>query len=197
MERTLPLIPLLFSFSILLFSASLAATNITKPGCPTKCGNLSIPYPFGIQSMPGCSIGRWYDIICNTTFDPPKAFLPRPLFSYSGDQNRSNSKFSLVEVVNISSNHVRIKNSISTTCYDALGGSTRFNTAGVVVATCFTLSELNKLYVIGCDDFSITSPVTGIEQKDFSSGCVSICSKAEDIIAGSCAGIYKEITMIS
>ncbi|KAK1437483.1 hypothetical protein QVD17_03274 [Tagetes erecta] len=189
MERTLLLISLLFSFSILLmFSASLAA-NITKPGCPSKCGNLSIPYPFGIQSTPGCSIGRWYDIICNTTFDPPKAFFPGPSFSYSGDQNPSNDIFSLVEVVDISSNHVRIKNTISTKCYDALGGSTRYNSAGVVVATWLTLSELNKLYVIGCDDFFIISPVSGIDHKNFSSGCVSICSKAEDIIAGSCAGI--------
>ncbi|KAI3804182.1 hypothetical protein L1987_32356 [Smallanthus sonchifolius] len=181
MEKRLPLLPsLLFSFFILASSQ-----ESTKPGCPSKCGNLSVPYPFGIGSMSGCSIGPWYDIIC----EPPKAFLSSPVFSYSGSFDGTNDNASLVEVVDISSNHVRIKNTISTKCFNTLGESTHFNTAGLVVATCFTLSELNKVFVIGCDDFSITSPVSGIDQKNFSSGCVSMCSKAQDIIAGSCTGI--------
>ncbi|KAI3811843.1 hypothetical protein L1987_21575 [Smallanthus sonchifolius] len=181
MEKRLPLLlSLLFSFSILASSQ-----ESTKPGCPSKCGNLSVPYPFGIGSRSGCSIGPWYDIIC----DQPRVFLLTPVFSYSGSFDGTNDNASLVEVVDISSNHVRIKNTISSTCYNPSGESTHFNTAGVVVATCFTLSQLNKLFLVGCDDFAIISPLSDIDQKKFSSGCVSLCSKAQDIIAGSCTGI--------
>ncbi|KAL0426227.1 UNVERIFIED_CONTAM: Wall-associated receptor kinase [Sesamum latifolium] len=48
--------------------------NITKPGCQSKCGNLTVPYPFGIGLASGCSIDPAFDINCNTSYNPPKAF---------------------------------------------------------------------------------------------------------------------------
>ncbi|PIA65109.1 hypothetical protein AQUCO_00100535v1 [Aquilegia coerulea] len=44
-----------------------------KPGCQSQCRDITIPYPFGIG--PNCSIDAWADINCNTTFNPPKAFI--------------------------------------------------------------------------------------------------------------------------
>ncbi|KAK1400808.1 putative WALL ASSOCIATED KINASE (WAK)-LIKE 10 [Heracleum sosnowskyi] len=46
--------------------------GVAKAGCPNKCGNLSIPYPFGIRT---CSAETRFEINCNTTFNPPKLFL--------------------------------------------------------------------------------------------------------------------------
>ncbi|PWA45866.1 EGF-like calcium-binding domain-containing protein [Artemisia annua] len=172
--------------SLLPFSAA-ATINNTLPGCQSKCGNLTVRYPFGIVSADSsCSMGPWFDITCNTSFNPPKAFLPLDLFSYVGLK-----KFLPIEVLDISDEHVRIKNTIATMCYNQTGGQIQDNSSGLVVANSyFTLSsELNKLITIGCDDFAMISPVALIENKNISSGCVSVCSNVEDVPVGSCSGL--------
>ncbi|KAJ1264614.1 hypothetical protein BS78_08G013000 [Paspalum vaginatum] len=45
---------------------------ITLPGCPDKCGDISIPFPFGMK--PGC-FRKGFQVTCNTSFQPPRAFL--------------------------------------------------------------------------------------------------------------------------
>ncbi|KAL6644282.1 hypothetical protein ACP70R_015890 [Stipagrostis hirtigluma subsp. patula] len=45
---------------------------ITLPGCPDKCGNISIPFPFGVK--PGCFLDD-FQVTCNHSFQPPRLFL--------------------------------------------------------------------------------------------------------------------------
>ncbi|KAJ0575922.1 putative wall-associated receptor kinase [Helianthus annuus] len=47
----------------LLISFSVANPHYAKPGCNHMCGNIRIPYPFGIGAS--CSINPWYIIDCN------------------------------------------------------------------------------------------------------------------------------------
>ncbi|GAB4830671.1 hypothetical protein Ancab_040289 [Ancistrocladus abbreviatus] len=51
------------------------AFPIAKHGCADSCGNVSIPYPFGIG--PNCYNDSWYEIVCNKSFSPNKPFLSR------------------------------------------------------------------------------------------------------------------------
>ena len=57
-----PIILLLGSINTFLNAASLA-----KPSCQAYCGNISIPYPFGIGA--DCYYDDWYAISCKENFD--------------------------------------------------------------------------------------------------------------------------------
>lgn len=141
--------------------------NITKPGCPRQCGNLTVPYPFGVGL--GCAIGNWFEINCNTSFNPPKPFIGQ------------------LEIYEISDSQLRISNVMAKKCYNQTGALVQENIAWTNLKTTpYSFSELNKFTVIGCDDFAL---ITGSDDRNFTSGCVSLCSKAEDVQDGYCSGI--------
>ncbi|KAL2486604.1 GUB WAK bind domain-containing protein [Abeliophyllum distichum] len=86
------------------------ALESTKPGCQSRCGNLEIPYPFGIGSNCSMNLHPYFNISCNTSFNPPKPYLlvisPHHIYNY--------------EVVNISETQIYVKNSkaqLSMACY--------------------------------------------------------------------------------
>ncbi|XP_028063149.1 putative wall-associated receptor kinase-like 16 [Camellia sinensis] len=170
------------SFFLLLSCLSLAstastsstanATTIAKPGCQSQCGNLTVPYPFGIGIGSGCSIDPVFDINCNTSFNPPKPFLE------TGN----------LEVISLSDTQIRIKNWVASRCYNQTGGITSENIVWIdLPAYYLTFSDTaNKFTVIGCDDFAL---ISGSEGRNFTSGCVSLCSKSEDVLSGYCSGI--------
>ncbi|KAJ4846997.1 hypothetical protein Tsubulata_017719 [Turnera subulata] len=66
---------LALTLTILLeMQLAIAEAPVAKPGCPDhQCGNISIPYPFGIG--PSCYQDKWFQIECNRTANPPRAFL--------------------------------------------------------------------------------------------------------------------------
>ncbi|PIA65119.1 hypothetical protein AQUCO_00100545v1 [Aquilegia coerulea] len=149
------------------FARAINGTEIL-PGCQPKCGNVTVPYPFGIGAK--CSIDTWANINCNTTFNPPKPFI--------GDY----------EVVQFSQTEVRIKNFVAVSCYNQSGNLTDQVFASMsLVGTPYTFSSTkNIVTVLGCDTMVLTR---GSNTLNYSSGCISICDTKENVIDGTCSGI--------
>ncbi|XP_022857491.1 wall-associated receptor kinase 2-like, partial [Olea europaea var. sylvestris] len=167
-ETCILLLLLWLPLSLAISNQTLNNSIMTMPGCPAKCGNLTVPYPFGIGLGSGCSIGSFFDINCNTSFTPPKAFI--------GTGN--------LEVINISDTKVRVKNWVASRCYDAFGAVTLENPVSLSLrATPYSLSNENVLTVVGCDDMSL-----GILQS-YRGGCITMCSDRSELSDKHCLGI--------
>ncbi|KAG6776284.1 hypothetical protein POTOM_019790 [Populus tomentosa] len=69
MIMQLVLLVILLIWSI---KASARSPSLAKPNCRAFCGEIIIPFPFGIG--PGCYSHKWLEIVCNGTFSPPKSF---------------------------------------------------------------------------------------------------------------------------
>ena len=50
-----------------------SSSAIARLHCKDHCGKVKIPYPFGIGA--NCYQNPWYEIVCNSSSDPPKALL--------------------------------------------------------------------------------------------------------------------------
>ncbi|CAO2837541.1 unnamed protein product [Amaranthus hypochondriacus] len=163
----------------------LTATNTTKPGCPRKCGNLTIPYPFGIGFE--CAINYYFTLTCNTSYDPPRAFTMLDL----GTNNR------YADVLNISETQLLLRNSqIASKCYDSNGNVTSESLINYdIVDSPFTFSKIsNKLTVVGCDDYALIAGYTGIlangSKTEYNTvGCLALCSNPVELTPGSCSGL--------
>ncbi|KAI3898419.1 hypothetical protein MKW92_027916, partial [Papaver armeniacum] len=177
----LPLVFFIFLQIMILISSSSSAESSTielgKPGCPYKCGNITIPYPFGDYqnqcSMVEDDADKVYYVFCNTSYNPPKAFL---------GMNRE------FEILSISPEmEFRIKNTaVGAKCYDDRTGEVvldkPFNKLNFG-ATPFTISYTKNTYVgIGCNVLGF------IHNQTVPRPCSSKCGSKADVIEGSCTG---------
>ncbi|KAL2465127.1 Wall-associated receptor kinase-like 10 [Abeliophyllum distichum] len=179
---------------IFLFFTALAAVaappsnalESTKHSCQSRCGNIEIPYPFGIGS--NCSQNQDFNISCDTSFNPPKPFLILNVNSYEYYYT-----LSYLEVVNITETQVYVKNSeaqLSMACYGNEFDNKARNSTSEFYGSPYTLSDANQVTSIGCDDLAM------VQQDSTSGGCVSYCSNIPNLggnitivgAVGSCPG---------
>ncbi|XP_026379626.1 wall-associated receptor kinase 2-like [Papaver somniferum] len=177
-----------YFLSLAISSSTLRESSTTffqaKPGCQLKCGNVTIPYPFGIGD--GCFIDRdaigqksGYNMRCNTSYDPPKL-----LVGNSGD----------IEILSISETELRMNfgTMITNKCYNESG----HRVPGLiwtfdVLTTAFTFSYTkNRFFGIGCE---ITATLIGMSGDNktatTTNSCVSKCSSSiKNMFQGACTG---------
>ncbi|KAG6716964.1 hypothetical protein I3842_04G074100 [Carya illinoinensis] len=59
-----------------VLNAFAQALNVINSSCSEYCGNVSIPYPFGIEN--GCYVGNWFEIVCRSSNDSYNFGFPKP-----------------------------------------------------------------------------------------------------------------------
>ncbi|WJX33988.1 hypothetical protein P8452_22144 [Trifolium repens] len=166
---------LLIATVAFLYTKTKAATQpMSLPNCPSKCGSVTIPYPFGTTKE--CSLDNTFLIDCNKTSSTSTStpFLPQ--------SNQS--------VLNILLNgELRVAWPIASDCYTETGELAK-QTPQVINMTYFNVSPTrNKLTAVGCNTVGVLVGADSGEN-NYAGGCVAYCTKPEDIVANqSCSGI--------
>ena len=68
---TLLMLPLFGGAAVV--PAATTGTGLVTNYCTRTCGNMSIPYPFGIER--GCYHAAWFNLTCDNLYLPPRLFL--------------------------------------------------------------------------------------------------------------------------
>ena len=167
---------MLWQQKLLLGAFILAATGASQPdsSCSKTCGNVSIPYPFGISK--GCYLDPSFQITCNYSFEPPKPFL--------------GSDTSSIDVLDISllDGEMRVFSFVARDCYNESGLSVEdLETSFAVALSKFPIScTKNKFTVVGCDTYAF---IEGSGVKNYTTGCTAFCDRIESVVNNSCSGL--------
>ncbi|XP_021816237.1 wall-associated receptor kinase-like 6 [Prunus avium] len=93
------------------------ASEMAKPNCKDKCGNLTIPYPFGIGH--GCYSRPEFSITCKESNDESEPTTPRLM------ETRM-----IVTNISLEAGDLEIMQLVNRDCYDAQGNLTNNQTRG-------------------------------------------------------------------
>ncbi|KAK4757529.1 hypothetical protein SAY87_018830 [Trapa incisa] len=166
---------ILLGFLLLSLSPSplTAQSNSAKHGCPNTCGNLTIPYPFGIRS--GCYLAEDYNVFpidCDSEGNPPMAYW----------QNRSTGLH--ITNFSVADHELKLERGVAYDCYDASGSAGR-TTIGLSLSR-FPISRTKNMFTAtGCDtdaDFVGTAD-------SFHNHCSSRCNKTAGAVKGSLSNL--------
>ena len=160
----LPLL-LLFGFysASILPVSTISAKTIT--GCPDKCGNVQIPYPFGVGV--GCFLPG-FEVSCN--LQSHLNFLPVVTESQ-------------LQVLSISNGELRV-NSTRYIAVDCANHEQTLIHISLPKDGPFTISSANSFMAVGCDTVAVIA-----DGDTFASGCVSLCAARSSVTNGSCSGV--------
>ncbi|KAM3278791.1 hypothetical protein ACQJBY_046215 [Aegilops geniculata] len=137
-----------------------AARTAARPGCPTRCGAVDIPYPFGIGER--CAVNRGFALRCNSTIDGNSSSMT-PIIGRNLEVTR----------ISVADSKVWIRCYITARCYNPANGKIWHRNRAWVDMTRlpYWFSDVdNKLFVIGCNSLGYARGVSAVI------GCYSTCN---------------------
>lgn len=153
---------------------SASAPQVLAPHCEDRCGNVSIPYPFGMGD--GCYYqdpNNNFKISCDQSTTPPTAYFDTsfPVFNTS-----------------LLTGEICIRRDISYDCYGNNNNNHRRNYTALVNIRGFTISSTNNLLIaMGCDTYVW---FTGVRHgKPYQTGCMTSCGSLEEVSEDACNGV--------
>ncbi|RZC72116.1 hypothetical protein C5167_035311 [Papaver somniferum] len=178
---------IIFSWFLMLTISSTTSVESStflqaKPGCQSQCGNISIPYPFGIGD--GCFIDQTvggksasgYNLRCNTSYDPPKLFP---------------GKEGTIEIFSITETEIRVQTSKAYLCYNDSGHQFDYGRYELdMTSSVFTASyKKNMFFGIGCEIIATIIGQSGDNETALSTdSCISKCKSNKNMDVGACTG---------
>ncbi|KAH0649810.1 hypothetical protein KY284_029722 [Solanum tuberosum] len=152
--------------AIRIWSSS-AILSSQRPGCPERCGNVTIPYPFGIGKE--CYFNEEFEVSCNNN----------TVFSLgTGHPVQHISMDSITVDITFSSKHYN-KSSGKNIYGDEILQSTR--------SEHFSISNKNKIVAIGCHIYAYVKDLDTGSGGSIVTGCASFCGNSTYNVSSSLA----------
>ncbi|CAM0906750.1 unnamed protein product [Alopecurus aequalis] len=141
-------------------------------GCQTHCGNVTIPYPFGIGT--DCAINTGFELSCNMTAD--------------GTEKPFITNVEVLEIL-LPNGQIRALNYVSTFCYNHRTRSMDYDTWSLdFSSTPYWFSDVhNEFIVIGCNTLAYI--YNDDNKTGYTTACASVCASPGAVTNGSCSGI--------
>ena len=153
-------------FAIVAAAAATATTAIIpKPGCPNKCGDVEIPFPFGFTE--DCYLDDSFRLTCQNSMTP---IIGETI---------------LVRNISIDTHEIHVMNSVGRDCYRNNNSYT--NKAWLWLSQYTISNSKNRFTVIGCDTIAYLSGFQNGEE--FKIGCSSQCPTPINVGNGFCSGV--------
>ncbi|PUZ78158.1 hypothetical protein GQ55_1G430100 [Panicum hallii var. hallii] len=151
--------------------------GLARPGCRDRCGNITIPYPFGIGA--GCyrhDVLGGFQLHCDDTRSPPRLTI---------------SDYSRIQLAGLSlaAGEARAYLNATRKCYNSTGGLVDRSLSYMSLGTSPYLFSpaKNRLVATGCPSLGYF-----VDSREyFVSGCTSVCRPPQYTIPGqgSCTGV--------
>uniref|UniRef100_A0ACD5ZF21 Uncharacterized protein n=1 Tax=Avena sativa TaxID=4498 RepID=A0ACD5ZF21_AVESA len=155
---------------------------IGMPGCETSCGDVSVPYPFGMGSArcfwPG------FNLTCDATSKPPRLLLGYDSVLRVAKISLQNSTVRVIHSGSMIDSTPVIHNTAAQdwnftygNCFTGGGGAP------------YTLSSMNELILMGCNAQAtlLQNDDTSTTTTNIISGCASFCSATKTAYVGGVA----------